>query len=433
MIYTINALCGAGKTHWAIGEAKKLLANNKNVLYVCPSLELQAEVGKRFGNTKHTIVNYKSSGTAGVVGTINEYLKNPARGEALIITHAAFKSITRFPKKHKWTVYFDEECDVFDFMTLNSDDSSEYAFGNDLVGDMGKIGTFQINEEFGYSTYKIKNMNKKDLSYIKGLCYGKDNGVYPPFKRLIQALINPNVQIYCDTESMVFFKFSGLEIEIWTELNTSIFEGFENLYFMGAEIQRSKLCAYLKLKNVIMKELVIPKRFETHEQEINIKYMTTHSPWSKNYYNTANTISPDVTNFELYDSLVGSSIGNTPILTQSNIGMPFKHISNKIDLPYEIRGMNQFSKYDHYTTCGAFNMPPSCALKMEHLGFDVDELQLQHALNLSYQGLMRGSLREGKFNNNTVYLPTEQLALLMRNIYFPNAKVSRIEGSEYFF
>jgi hypothetical protein len=160
--------------------------------------------------------------------------------------------------------------------------------------------------------------------------------------------------------------------------------------------------------------------------------MTAHKLWSKKYYNSINGVAK-VSNFELYDLLVSNDIGSEPILLQSNKGNPFVHIKNPVQMPYEIKGLNQFDSYSHYCESGAYNMPPVCFQKMENLGFDMVELQLNHALSHAYQGLLRGSLRHGGFSNNIVYLPTEQLAYAMRNIFFPMAEVKQIEGAEIFF
>jgi len=435
MIKFVSALCGSGKTEFALNLSKELIKKKMRVLFVCPSLELQNEISKRLNNTPHRIINYKNTiAGQGVVGSIEKYLRRPAKYEILIITHASFKSISHFPNKKNWTVFIDEETEIFDFMSFNSCDAANYGYGNDLIEDMLKISTFSLNEG-GFTSIQPKSLSKSDKGYLKSISYGgKDSTyVYPPFQKFIQHLLNPNMALYGDTTTMVAFRFGDTNAEMWAELDTNIFEDFADLYLMGAEIQRSKLAAYLNLKGIKTENLLISKRFETHDQPIIIKWMTTHSPWSKNYYNEPNKIESTVTNFELYDMLVGLTIGEEEILVQNNIGNPFKHIKNMIQMNFEIKGLNKYNNYAHYAESGAYNVPPACNKKMTDLGFDMEELQLHHALSHAYQGFLRSSIRNNIFLNNIMFLPTEQMAMNMRNIYFPNAAVSQIEGAKYFF
>ena len=157
------------------------------------------------------------------------------------------------------------------------------------------------------------------------------------------------------------------------------------------------------------------------------------SLWSKNYYNSKNLIEPTLTNFELFDLLVGNSIGDNEILLQNNKGNKFTHIKNPIFMPFEVKGLNTYVGTHNYGESGAYRWPPAYQKKMVDLGFDADEILMHHTLSHSYQGLLRSSLRTGAYNNNIVYLPTKAMAQNMRNLFFPNATVEQIEEANYFF
>lgn len=434
MIYTINSKCGSGKTHWALNEATKLIQNKKRVMIVAPSLDLQNEMSNRLGFTPHFVINYTTNNEGGVATSIANYLKNPpSKYEILIITAAAFVTINKFPNKKKWICFIDEELSVFDNISFNSSDSSNYAFGNDLMNDIEKIADLKLNEEIGFVEFKLKSLPLKEIKFLKSICYGSKAAdfVYPPFQKFIQLLLNKNMRVFGDSESIVMFKLGNDTAKMWSELNEQLFLNFQNLYIMGAEIQRSKMVVYLKLKGLKIEPLQIQQRFEYHEQPITIKWFTKHKPWSKSYYNSINEVA-GISQFELYDLLVSETIGNEPILLQNNKGNPFKYIQKPIYMNFEVRGINKFDKIHSYCESGAYNMTPACFAKMEKLGFDISEIQLHNSLSHLYQGMMRSNLRNGEFNNNVVFVPTEQMALNLRNIYFPNGKVEQIENGEFF-
>lgn len=435
MIYSINSKCGSGKTHWAILRATELIQNKKRVMIVAPSLDLQNEISKRLGNTPHFVINYSTNNDGGVANSIANYLKNPpVKYEILIITAAAFVTINKFPNKKKWICFIDEELDVFSFITFNSGESSNYGFGNNLMDDIEKIADLKLNEEIGYVAFTPKALPPKEIKFLKSLCYGSTSSdfVYPPFQKFIQLLLNKNMSLFGDSESMVMFKLGNDTAEMWAELNEKLFLNFENLYFLGAEIQRSKMIVYLKLKGLKIEDLKIPQRFEFHEQPIIIKWFTKHNPWSKSYYNSINEVA-GISNFELYDLLVSESIGNEPILLQSNKGNPFKYIKKPIFMNYEVKGLNKFNEYSHYCESGAYNCPPACINRMNLLGFNMEEIQLHNSLSHLYQGLTRTSIRDGVYSNNIVFVPTEQMAQNLKNIYFPNSIVGQLENACFFF
>ena len=435
MIFIIDALAGAGKTYWAVEKAKELVSKKQHVLFCSPSTDLQYEMATRLGSTPYKIINYmESKDTGGVTSTISNYLKNPYKNEVLIITHSAFKNISNFPKKKNWTIFIDEEISAIDFISFNLTDASNYQIGCDLEHEIPEISSWKCQDE-GFMEINPKHgCNKSDINFLKSLCYSNDM-VYPSFKKFIQLLINPNMQIYADTGVMTAFRFGSPDVEMWAELNTNIFNGFKNLYLMGARIQNSQLISYLKLKKVPIKLLDIPKRFSNHNQPIIIKWMSNYPLWSKNYYNQQNKVEPSITNFELFDMLVGNSIGEEKILLQNNKGNKFKYVKNPNWMPFEVKGLNQYSDTLHYAEGGAYIWPPAYQNQMTALGFDSDEILLNKTLDHAYQGLMRGSLRNGTFNNNNniIFLPTEKMAQNMRNIYFPNAILKQIEAAEYFF
>ena len=342
MIYTINSKCGSGKTHWALNEATKLIQNKKRVMIVAPSLDLQNEMSNRLGFTPHFVINYTTNNEGGVATSIANYLKNPpSKYEILIITAAAFVTINKFPNKKKWICFIDEELSVFDNISFNSSDSSNYAFGNDLMNDIEKIADLKLNEEIGFVEFKLKSLPLKEIKFLKSICYGSKAAdfVYPPFQKFIQLLLNKNMRVFGDSESIVMFKLGNDTAKMWSELNEQLFLNFQNLYIMGAEIQRSKMVVYLKLKGLKIEPLQIQQRFEYHEQPITIKWFTKHKPWSKSYYNSINEVA-GISQFELYDLLVSETIGNEPILLQNNKGNPFKYIQKPIYMNFEVATAN---------------------------------------------------------------------------------------------
>jgi hypothetical protein len=432
-IFYIDGLCGSGKTHASIEAIRKLVANRKNVLYVSPSTELQYEFSTRLGMISHTVINYLEASSNGksVTQTIKDRLKSPKSGQVLVITHAAFKNISDFPNKKKWTVFIDEEMEINDFMECDASAANSYAYGNDLMKDMERICTFVIHKE-GFTSFHKKSLSPKDTRFLRSISFSNNN-VYPPFQRFIQNLLNPNMQVFADTNTLVSFKLGFQNVEMWSEIRLELFQGFENIYFMGARIQYSKLFAYFRLKGVSFRECKIEKRFDTHAQPITIRYMVDNPSWSKTFYQQKNSKEPSYTNFELFDLLVSGSIGDEPILLQNNKSNKFRRISNPINMPYEIKGLNQYAKYNHYAEGGAYNWSPAYQSRMTALGFDCEELMLHQALSKIYQGITRTSIRNGEFHDNIVFVPTKKMAQNLRNLYFPNAKIEQIENSDLFF
>ena len=116
-IYTVNALCGSGKTYAAIRYAIKRAKFGEKIAIIQPSKDLikqsydncVAMAGSQSVNIDVKRIDSDTCGSGEVKKHIISHLRSGEEsGEVLFITHAAFLSMPYWHNAQAWTILFDE-------------------------------------------------------------------------------------------------------------------------------------------------------------------------------------------------------------------------------------------------------------------------------------------------------------------------------------
>ncbi|MGI4831376.1 MAG: hypothetical protein ACRYFU_24825, partial [Janthinobacterium lividum] len=115
VIYTVDAIAGAGKTYSATTFAGDYAMDYQaKTLIVQPSMLLieqtEADLRTRFPRVRVTVIHSGSNPRGAVAAIIRHSREARARpgGEVLIITHAAFERLRYFAGQDHWRVLCDE-------------------------------------------------------------------------------------------------------------------------------------------------------------------------------------------------------------------------------------------------------------------------------------------------------------------------------------
>ena len=115
-IYTVDALCGSGKSYQAMRVAVEEASKGQRVCVLQPTIELleqnyrDAQALFQSVDIPITPIHCKVNGVNWQVSNrIMDYLKRPAPngdegGDVLLITHAAFLALPYFHRQQDWIV-----------------------------------------------------------------------------------------------------------------------------------------------------------------------------------------------------------------------------------------------------------------------------------------------------------------------------------------
>ena len=162
-IYTVDALCGSGKTYAAIRYAIRCATFGEKVAIVQPSKDLieqsyndcVAVAEQQSAGIGIRRIDSSTSEAGQVKRDIISHLRNgDSRGEILFITHSAFLSMPYWHNAREWNVLFDELPVVDREFTRNL--PATHGIGPNTYREYHLPGAIRVpaDENFGHSIQK---------------------------------------------------------------------------------------------------------------------------------------------------------------------------------------------------------------------------------------------------------------------------------------
>lgn len=394
-IYTVDALCGSGKTYQAIRYAVKQAKLGEKVVIVQPSKDL---IDQSFNDCCEVAaglvpVRKYHSGTCednGVKGGILRHLKETdSGGEVLFITHAAFLSMPYWHKAAEWNVIFDEIPVVDRDFTENVPDTHEMV--TSLITTVG-------DEPIYY------RLVPDDTKRLRAMAENrKGDAVFSVFRDISEALVSEHWDVYALKQNWHRMKDGvgkGDQIKLpsFGLLRPTIFERFKSVCIMGAMLTDSVMYHWwlghdVKFVSHPVIETKVRERLAEHGngEHLTIHYLS-EEPYSKNM---RDKIPGGLKVFAQRN--IQNVFGTEPFIWVANNDVDdtvmdafpdAKRVSNS---PH---GLNQFQHIHNVIFLSALNASPAHFGFMKSKGVDGTDLRNAMVHQITYQAVMRSSLRD---------------------------------------
>jgi hypothetical protein len=324
-----------------------------------------------------------------VATNINKYLNNAANfGHVLIVTKEAYKHIPYFNRRENWKSVIDEIPQVDVGHKLN------------LPRNMDKISSRvecgpEVNDHLVQIVAKDPKALRSELDAVKD---DLDNVLREFYEHLISDNYDTFVEI-ADWERLVekenFSSNENInELTCVSMLNTKL---LQNSILLGANVEDSLLFHWLKrfhgLRMGPHDEITSRLRTDIKPMSCEISYFFENRNFSKYLYNS--TVTGSVTFIDLMDENVANKFGNEPFLYVSNKDRKSKldEMLNVKKISVHSHGLNDYRDYKAMYFSAALNRTPKHLKVLKHLGFDMEQIRTAESHEITYQSVMRTSLR----------------------------------------
>ena len=449
-INTVNAVCGAGKTHSAIGYIQNKLQTDC-ILYTVPSIKLCNQIKSACNNIgiKNVITIHSKNTRSSLKLAINKAAEklNLCGGGVLIINQAAFMHLPDFvmDKFNDWIHIMDEiinPVNVFSF---------ELPYENNIISS--RILTEETDLFPGFYRVKAKSTDLVDKFLRRS--YDKFSESVKP---LFRSIINKKFQTYVVKESydnivtkgiifpdpahLKFCKEGDAGFHGGNENNKLIFisvlmptinKGFKETIMMGAYADKTRLYTFWKDKfNVtfVPKQAIIDNlRISDHTNGhlINIYYGQERA-FSRTQSPKLNEITGK-TGIDIHVEQAKQIFDPTEdVLCLCNKDNIANCPDNWIQLTNNSHGLNAYDTVTQFAFFGNFAYSPAERRALIMLGFTEEAIDHDLMDSPLYQAAMRSSARDIN-NNKTInfYVASKQSAIALSEM-IPNCTLIAIDG-----
>lgn len=426
-IYMVDALCGAGKTYSAIQEAVKLAALGERVAIVQPTRELSrqsywdchTEAKKNLSIITVTKIN--SDTTDDVKADVIKHLSSPIpNGEILFITHWTWDFICGdgWPDKQDWTLIIDEVPSIEKEFSVNVPDNHDVITQYLDMGQPDASGYAILKPKQHMSSvvkYMALNRNEDEVSYV--------------FRELATWLVSQfwEVNVLADSYNQLVTR-DLKKLIAFAVLDPSIVDGFKSVTIMGALLTNTPLyIIWSQLGvNFVPHSSIEGTQYKEHSNGslIEFRYMQDRN-FSKKLDKAHGVI------VQMAQDVM-ADVANDNLLWVANKGIKdgtfSKMEERQIRLSNAPHGINKYQHVHNVAFLSAVNYSPAHGKFLKDLGFDADALKRAVALQVTYQAMMRSSIRNSKDTNpKTVYVFDKQIAVWLQE-KFPESTVNQMPG-----
>lgn len=442
-IYTVDALAGAGKTTSAAKWAVKMAKLGEKIAIVQPSKQLIEEFFQKVSNmnTKDSFKVVRLDSDTCDIGTVTsgviQHLKGvsgsnaPGNGEILFITHATFRNIPYWDRKHLWTIIHDEVVRVDQCWSLFLPETHKMLTDHLSVGD-GNPLHYRLFPAVNADLTKIAQNQTKDDTWEK-----------MGFTDIARDVISPNCLVMTGKSAWNAYQNDrsgkeGTRFDVFSLLQPSIFEDFKQVIVMGAMLSDTVMSLYWANEGVTFKpfkpiEKGLRYRAHTNGQRLTISYLL-NDEWSKNVRGKAVGQSQDGKAVNALQKLEHEAIqmfGTERFLYMENkdAGGNKGRLSketNGVQCPNSPYGHNEYQDINNVLITSAINPTPIHYAFLESKGISSESTKMAYYTQLAYQAIMRCSIRNPAATDPVqVVVPDRTCAEFLAR-YFPGCSIRRV-------
>jgi hypothetical protein len=427
-IFTVDGLCGSGKTHAALRYAMQRAAQGIKYLIVQPTMALINETITDCSDIDSTVrVRAIHGGTSDeVVADIVRHTKTTeAGGELLFITHSAFMLLPYFDRRRDWHIIWDEVPQA-DFC-----DELDVPHSHKLITDFIALDRDAPNlADNRYATVKAT-----DPDQIEAMARNIDRDqVWSVFQQFATKLASPywaSYVLHGQYENLITQAEGPRKLLAFAYLKPSLFHGFESVTLMGACFQQSTLFHLWTKMNVNFRShhaIEGKLRYRQHQNGhlLTIRY-AAEEPWSKTFRDKALTDDPTRTVFDQVLDHIRSSVADTEFVWMGNTDVPDDIFGGRgFRLPNSPHGLNPFQHIHNAVIISALNPRPAHFAFLDALGLDSTAVRQAGYWQSVYQAAMRISLRNPDDHAPKTVTVMDRATAEWLATLFPGAKVEAI-------
>ena len=384
----VSADPGAGKTEWAIHQARKWIALGHPVLMVVPTRRLCNEIQDRSNGFIRAIhAENKSFDTTKleIIEQLKDAAKNGPRG--IVITDASFLLLDVKIGTENWVLIKDEPKEPLNIETLNLIDGREFFddYFLDLIPDNRELLHQGLLKDFPY----------KLTSY--------DDCLFGSLKALQHYITTPEFEVLFDLNQ---YKDNNLlRYSVFTK--PDLFDGWGEVYFMGAYFEDTFI--YHQWKDEVEWVNKTPKRLQRMPSDrVVISYCFDAGAWSDHYRNRT---AGGKTNMQRYIEWINTQFPAGDYVYVAN------NKYDKLDLggvrmPAECHGLNSYRDYTRVALIGSYLESRVNEPFYHHYGSSTTDVRGMRNTQYYMQQLTRTAIRS--YDNKKpieICVPTRKEAL----------------------
>ena len=328
-----------------------------------------------------------------VIGKISVLLKSESKeGQLLFITHAAFFAMRESISPEGWHLIWDELPQI-DQMAEENVSKTHSILTNwidvvEVENASGKKSAFGL-------------VVAKNPTQIAAIAKNEpDDKGWDIFKGMAQKIRSSHWNCYVNLAQFNDFlaERKRQQLQIFSILQPSIFDGFASVTMMGACFKESivyQLWSQMGVEFIPNSSIQRNLRYQQHQNGalLTIRY-AAEEQWSKAFRNRAAGVGAELTVLSRITSEIRRSMADLPFVWMAN-----KDIGDNLfgglgaRLPNAPHGMNNFQDYHHTVVVSALNPKTAHFKFLESMGVEGQTVRQWHYWQQVYQAAMRTSLR----------------------------------------
>jgi len=393
-IYTINGVCGSGKTQAMIKYVTKHYAADSKFIIAQPTIRLCQETAVFFsqcGIEAQLITSDDQVGStqAAYKRAISQAIKDKT-GCVIITTHRTFLNADTKPHQRKrFNVFFDEvpQVDSTTYLNLKHSHKSFLADNfevtscdeNELMAIYIKVGSFSTIDG-----YRIAGTQRKDLLYTD-----------PALIQFMESMLDRNRVNYLNKAKWMLRDSQEHQLIMHSILQPTAFGGWNSCRIMGANIEDSMMYQIWPHYDVTFAQ-DLNKEFQlttSHDdlknRKIGIHYFCGR-PWSKHTRDAGGLVALNALN-----KAVNDLFGQQPSLVVANNDIESFDLLNSTRISNICHGINEHRDKHNIMFISALNdVPAHYGFLSRWQGIDATALKKAKGMETMYQAIMRTSLRD---------------------------------------
>ena len=393
-IYTINGVCGSGKSQAAINYITSNLPAGHKYIIAQPTIRLCRETANFFverGIESHLITSEDQPGSAqkAYKRAISRAIQND-KGCVIITTHRTFLDAEIEPEKRKrFNIFFDEVPQVDSTTYLNLKHSHTSFLDNyevTLCDDNAELMNIGIKP--GHATivdgYLAAGRQRKDLLYTN-----------PDLIRFMETSMDRNHANYVNRAKWMRRVSQEHQLITHSILKPDAFRDWNSCRIMGANIQDSMMYQIWPTYGVNFKPdpthefQLKTDHNDLQNRRISIHYFCGRS-WSKYTRNEGGQAALDTLN-----KAVNDLFGQQPSLLVANNDIDDFVLHNSTRISNICHGINEHRDKHNILFMSALNdLPAHYGFLSRWQGIDTTMLKKAKGMETMYQAIMRTSLRD---------------------------------------
>lgn len=394
-IYTINGVCGSGKTQAMIKYVSRHYPAGNRFIIAQPTINLCKETAGFFNDRDINVQLITSEDQPGSThkaykAAVSSSIKSD-KGCVIITTHRTFLDADIHSETRKqFNVFFDEVPQVDSTISLNLKHSHDSFLNKhfDVTPREDNDELCDIRIKVGHATtideHRLAGKHRKDLLYSD-----------PALIQFMESMLDPNRANYLNKQKWFQRDSQKYQLIMHSILQPYAFSGWNTCRVMGANIEDSMMHLIWPTYGVTFKpDLNLDFQLKTDHNDLQNRRISIHyfcgRDWSKSARDAGGAVALDTLN-----KAVNDLFGHEPSLFVANNDVEDFALHNSTRISNICHGINEHRDKHNIMFVSALNdIPAHYGFLSRWQGIDATALKKAKGMEIMYQAIMRTSLRD---------------------------------------